>query len=165
MIKQIVLSLIFSSILLATTTAIAEINILSFDNPLLIDIVSGNAVNIATVGQQYTISSDFMNPQTTEQKFVYSIQITNVVDDTELSNALLEGVFAPGEEFSPSLAWEPAACGDFIATFAVYDNLQDKNSLAESLSMPITVEGCQSEGSVLDEFFLSIQSFFANLFA
>jgi len=62
------------------------------------------------------------------------------------------------------LAWEPAACGNFIATFAVYDNLQDKNSLAESLSMPITIEGCQSEGLSFDKFFSSIQSFFANLF-
>ena len=165
MIKQILLSLIFGSMLLATTSVMAETNILSFDNPSIVDIASGNTVNTVTIGEQYQIRSDFINPQTTEQKFVYTVHITNVADNTELSNALLEGVFAPGEEFSPSLAWEPAACGDFIATFAVYDNLQDKNSLAESLSMPLTIEGCPSEGSSLDKFLSSIQSFFANLFA
>jgi len=165
MIKQIVLSLIFGSMLLATTTVIAETNILSFDNPSVIDIVSGNAVNTVTVGQQYQIRSDFINPQTTEQKFVYSVHITNVVDNTELSNALLEGVFAPGEEFSPSLAWEPVSCGDFIANFTVYDNIKDKNLLAESLTLPITIEGCSSEFTSFDAFFQNIQNFFAALFA
>ena len=165
MIKQIVLSLIFGSMLLATTSAMAETNILSFDNPSIVDIASGNTVNTVTIGQQYQIKSDFINPQTTEQKFVYTVHITNVADNTELSNALLEGVFAPGEEFSPSLAWEPAACGDFVANFAVYDNIKDKNLLAESLSMPITVEGCSSEITPLDAFFQNIQNFFAGLFA
>ncbi len=164
MMKQIILSLIFSSMLLATTSIVAETNVLSFTNPSVIEIASGNAVDTVTVGEQYQIKSDFTNPQTTEQVFVYTVDITNTVDNTELSNALLEGVFAPDEEFSPSLAWEPTDCDDFIATFAIYDNLQDKNPLAESLSIPITIEGCPTEGSSFDKFFSSIQNFFTNLF-
>ncbi len=82
------------------------------------------------------------------------MRITDVVDNMELSNALLEGVFAPGEKFSPSLAWDSESCGDFIATFTVYDNLQDANSLAVPLIMPIIIGGCTSEGSFLDDFFL-----------
>ena len=164
MIKQIILSLIFSSMLLATTSSMAESNILTFTNPSVIEIESGNVVNIVTIGEQYLIQSDFLNPQTTEQSFVYIVDITNVVNNTELSNALLEGIFAPGEKFTPSLTWEPPICGDLIANFTVYDNLQDKNLLAKPLSMPIIVEGCMSKESSLDEFFFSIQNFFANLF-
>ncbi len=163
-ISQIALSLIFGSVLLTTTTVMAETNILSFTNPSIVDIASGNVVNPVTVGQQYTIRTDFVNPQTIEQKFMYTVHITNVVDNTESINAMLEGVFAPGEEFTTSLAWEPADCGDFVADFAVYDNLQDKNSLAEPLRMPISVEGCPSEITPLDAFFQNIQNFFAELF-
>ena len=163
-ISQITLSLIFGSMLLTTTTVMAETDILSFTNPSIVDIASGDAVDTAIVGQQYAIRTDFVNPQIVEQKFVYNVHITNVVDNTESANALLEGVFAPGEEFTTSLAWKPADCGDFVADFAVYDNLQDKNSLAEPLRMPISVEGCSSEITPLDVFFQNIQNFFVGLF-
>jgi len=68
--------------LLATTSAMAETNMLSFDNPSIVDIASGNTVNTVTMGQQYQIKSDFIHLQTTEQKFVYTVHITNVTDNT-----------------------------------------------------------------------------------
>ena len=165
MIKQITLSLIFSSMLLAITPAMAETTALSFENPSVFDVVSGNSVNTVTIGQQYEIRSDLTNPQTTEQSFAYAVHIVSVTDNTELANALLNGVLAPGQAFSPSLPWEPVACGDFIANFSVYDNITDMNLQAEPLSMLITIEGCSSTSSPWDEFFQSIQNFFAELFA
>lgn len=165
MIKQITLSLIFSSMLLAITPAMAETTALSFENPSVFDVVSGNSVNTVTIDQQYQIKSDLTNPQTTEQSFAYTVQIMSVPDNAEAANAMLNGVLAPGEAFSPSMNWNPQSCGDFIANFAVYDNITDMNLQAEPLSMPITVDGCPSEISFLDEFFQSIQNFFAELFA
>ena len=89
----------------------------------------------------------------------------SVPDNVQSANAMLNGVLAPGEEFTTSINWNPASCGDFIAHFAVYDNNTDKNMQAETQSLKLTVEGCPSEGSLLDDLMQNIQNFFSVLFS
>ncbi|WP_299291528.1 hypothetical protein [Nitrosopumilus sp.] len=165
MINQIIFSIIFSSMLLSITPAIAEDALFSFENPSVLDTVSGNSVNTVTIGGQYMINTDITNHKTTAQDFAYTVQITNVDDGTELANAMLQGSLEPGQEFTLSLPWEPASCGNFIANFEIFDNIPDGNSLSVPLSLPITIEGCESENSPLGGLFENIQEFFVGLFS
>ncbi|WP_160272849.1 hypothetical protein [Nitrosopumilus piranensis] len=145
------------------TPAMADFT-LSLANPSIIDSVNGSVTNIVTIGEQYMIRTDLINLQTTEQSFAYTVHIVNVEDNTELANAQLDGVLAPGEEFSPILPWEPVSCGKYIVNFAIYDDIENMNLLAPTLSLPVSIEGCPTV-SPFDELFLNIQNFFAKLFA
>ena len=78
---------------------------------------------------------------------------------------MLEGELKPGQEFTLLLPWEPASCGDFVINFAIHDNITDMNSLSDPLILPVTIEGCVSTDSQPDDFFASIQQFFASLFS
>ena len=165
MIKQIMFSLIFGFMMLSVTPALAEDTLFSFENPSVFDPTSGDAVSTVILGQQYQINTDIINHQEIVQSFAYTVQIVNIDDDTELANAMLEGELDPGQEFTLSLPWEPASCGNFVVNFAIYDNISDMNSLDNTLSLPVTIEGCPSEDSSFDKLIANIQQFFADLFS
>ena len=136
----------------------------SFENPAVLDI-SENMINTVILGEQYRISTDVTNHQETAQRFVYTVEIVNIDDSTELENAMLEGELTSGKEFTLLLPWEPASCGNFVINFAIHEHTTDKNPLSDPLSLPVTIEGCASTDSTSDDLFASIQQFFASLFS
>ena len=143
---------------------VAKDILFSFENPSVLDL-SENMTDTVFLGQQYRISTDVTNHQETAQRFAYTVEIVNVDDSTELANAMLEGELHPEQEFTLLLPWEPVSCGNFVINFAIHDNITDKNSLGNPLSLPVTIEGCASTDSTSDDLFASIQQFFASLFS
>jgi len=128
--------------LFVMTPAMAQIGVLSFQNPSVFDTLSGNPVNTINVDQLVQIGVDLENSQSPEQSFAYVVQIVNVSNNVEVDYQWIIGSLSTGTSFSPSLTWEPKSCGDFTANLFLYDNINDLNLLSAPLSLPLLVGGC-----------------------
>ena len=49
------------------------------------------------------------------------------------------GQFSGNQSFSPAVTWIPTEAGIFTAELSVFDNMQDKNKLTDSIILQIRV--------------------------
>ncbi|CDI06462.1 hypothetical protein [Candidatus Nitrosotenuis uzonensis] len=123
----------------------SKTSLLSFQNPRVVDTLSGNPVNTINVHQLVQIVADVKNLQSPEQSFAYAVQISG--SNGIINDQWIRGSLSTGSSFSPSLIWEPKSCGNFTVNLFLYDDITNKNLLATPLSLALTVGGCTSDSS------------------
>ncbi|MCH8914944.1 MAG: HYR domain-containing protein [Thaumarchaeota archaeon] len=107
---------------------------ISFTNPRTVD-AFGNSLDTVYVAQQVQITADIFNNNNFSQDFfIYHITIR----ETGLE-AWIWGSLSPYQIFSPALSWIPTEPGIFTVDISLFDNMENKNKLSESLTLQILV--------------------------
>ena len=98
----------------------------------------GNNHNVIAVDQQVMITSDIVNPTTTNQNFTYIVQIQDKNGSTA-SLAWLSGTMLSKQAFSPSVSWTPSKVGNYVVNAFVWESLVNPNALSPPLYADLTV--------------------------
>jgi len=114
---------------------VAEGSKISFTNPRSVD-AFGNVLTNHQVSQQIQISTDISNNNNFSQDFA----IQYIVKETG-DVSLITGSLSSGQSFSPTLSWIPTYSGTFTVDISLFENIENKNKLSESLTIQIIVEG------------------------
>ena len=107
---------------------------ISFTNPRILD-VSGNELTHSEINKKIRITADATNSNKLEQEFAFYVRIR----DTEIF-AWITGTLSSGQSFSPELHFIPDDVGSIIMDISLFDNIENKNKLSESLTLPFIVE-------------------------
>jgi hypothetical protein len=105
----------------------------SFTNPRSVD-AFGNVLTNIGVSQQIQIATDVTNYSNFSQDFAYYISIRG----TEVE-AWITGSLSSGQSFSPALSWVPTEAGTFTVDISLFDNIENKHKLSESVTLQIIV--------------------------
>ena len=105
----------------------------SFTNPRSVD-AFGNVLTNIGVSQQIQIATDVTNYSNFSQDFAYYISIRG----TEVE-AWITGLLSSGQSFSPALSWIPTEVGTFTVDISLFDNIENKHKLSESVTLQIIV--------------------------
>jgi len=108
---------------------------ISFTNPRTVD-AFGNRLDAVSVDQQVQITADIINHNNFSEDFTYYITIRETGFE-----AWITGSLSAGQSFSPALSWIPIESGIFTVDISLFDNIGNKNKLAESLTLQIIVVG------------------------
>ena len=106
-------------------------------NPRMVDSF-GNVPSPVKVDQQIQITADIFNQNTSNQPFIYIVQIhdsTNKVD----SLSWITGTLFEGQYFSPSVSWIPGSPGKYTATIFVWHSLSNPIAFSPTVQLDITV--------------------------
>ncbi|SRR5579875_117177 len=107
-------------------------------NPRIVD-TFGNAINgTVKVGQQIQIITPLANGLNCVQPFAYIVQIQNQ-NDVTVWLSWITGTMIAGQSLNPTQSWIPAAPGAYTAQIFVWQSIDNPNSLAPTLSVPINV--------------------------
>ncbi|MCH7647350.1 MAG: HYR domain-containing protein [Thaumarchaeota archaeon] len=107
---------------------------ISFTNPRVVD-AWGNVLTNVKVNQQAQITANIFNNNNFSQDFfIYYITIRETGHE-----AWIWGSISPYQTFSPALSWIPTEAGTYTIDISLFDNIENKNKLAESLTTQIIV--------------------------
>ena len=113
------------------------------DSPLLPNIsitntrivnASGSEIDTVNVYQQIQVVADITNYNYFYQSFTFHMIIRETGYEEWFS-----GQFSGNQSFSPAVTWIPTEAGIFTAELSVFDNMQDKNKLTDSIILQIRV--------------------------
>ena len=106
---------------------------ISIENPRVVDAFGGE-LDMVSVNQRVQIVISLENRNNFEQPFAFHIKIRD--DGYEES---ITGTLSASQSFNPALSWTPSKAGIFTAELSVFDNLQNKNKLTDSITLQIRV--------------------------
>ena len=108
-------------------------------NPRLVNSFGEAIVQNVNTGQQVQITADVINQQSTDQTFVYIVQIVDGSDVTMKLTWIAQIELNPHQSFSPAISWTPVNPGTYTAEIYVWDSIKDANALAPQTNLTIIV--------------------------
>ena len=139
--RFIILSSLFLALIapIGLSTSFQQDNSFEMSNPRIVDSFSQPVVNVAT-NQRVMIAADLVNNFDFEQPFAYAITITDPNGNTTPPQ-WISASLVPQQKFTPSLSWTPTSDGDYKISVHVWNNVADKQPLADPLEIGVTIGG------------------------
>ncbi|MCH7647049.1 MAG: hypothetical protein IIA83_00365 [Thaumarchaeota archaeon] len=106
---------------------------ISIANPRIVN-AFGSEIDTVNVYQQIQVVADITNYNYFYQSFTFHMIIRETGYEEWFS-----GQFSGNQSFSPAVTWTPSKAGIFTAELSVFDNLQNKNKLTDSITLQIRV--------------------------
>jgi len=106
---------------------------ISIANPRYVD-TFGNQLNHVSVDQQIQIAIDVTNHSFFKQPFAFYMKIKGTLYEDWITGAL-----SANQSFSPALSWIPTESGIYTVELSVFENIQNKSKLTDSVTIQITV--------------------------
>ncbi len=95
----------------------------------------GNEFSNIKVDQWIQIAVDVVNNNNFSQDVVIQYAIRETGDD----GSVISGSLSPDQSFTPAISWTPPYSGTFTIDVHIFDNIEDKNKLSDSLTKQIIV--------------------------
>ena len=106
---------------------------ISIANPRVVN-AYGKELDSVNVSQRVQIGIDITNHNSFKQLFTFHMIIRESGYEESIS-----GQLSDSQSLSPALSWIPTEVGIFTAELSVFDNLQNKNKLTDSITLKIRV--------------------------
>jgi len=136
----ILVALLIFSINFLPAFALSELQMVSIEEPRLVNAFGGSIGNNVNVDQQVQIAAEVTNNQEQSQKIAYLVQIKNKESFVVFLGWVVGVELNPHQKFDQSLSWLPKESGEFTAEIFVWEGFPvNSKALTEYSTIQINV--------------------------